>query len=803
MDSVNDLGQRFIPLFPFSAIPSQNTAKIALILNSIDPSIGGVLISGPKGSGKSLLVKSFSDMLPEIDYIDGCIYGCNPNDQAYLCPECLEKVNKCEFNIAKKPMRIIQVPLSVTDDMLLGSIDFEKVIEEGQRNLRPGLLAKANQNILYIDEVNLLPDHITDSILDSAASGWNNVEREGVSIQHPSHFILIGTMNPEEGELRPQILDRFGLFAETNNVTDPDQRYNIIDLNERFSIDPLGFKDAYKAETNLLRERISNAKKQLPRVVVPDEILNLISETCSRLRVDGFRPDIVTVKAAKALASFNGRINVSNDDIDTALNLALGHRTRRSGLTPPPTPIEISKTLRKIRSPLNIRLGSKSTIIKKIVVLPREIIELLTKRARKWLILELLSSITLFILLVYFLDTLRVMIEPQSYSLRILLLEFLTGGALFYLLSRSIRSKRSDVALATLDTSNLTLEVEGNLLSKDSSGGTSEGTTTVKHKGEKNEASPDYGTRIFSSIKNFSRNTHNRRKRDLIRLTAGRGDAGGRRAKGRSSSSRGRYAWYQAPKGKPHDIALAPTIRAAAIHQKGRENLRPRTLIKPEDLRVKVREYNAPYTIILLVDMSLSMISSIENIIETIYSFHRDVYRRRDRVGLVVFKGSKAFTIQQPTRNLELIVKKLKNMGASDFTPLPAGLLQSLKILKQEKMVNKDAVPHIIVISDGIVNVPLDIPISPLTRRKYLSEAQADSFDVAHLLSKEKIKVHIVNTNHSRSDEKSFPVIDPRKRVRFTPTQFMIELARLSGGNYKGLNPVTQSIEKDKEFIYH
>jgi Mg-chelatase subunit ChlD len=168
-----------------------------------------------------------------------------------------------------------------------------------------------------------------------------------------------------------------------------------------------------------------------------------------------------------------------------------------------------------------------------------------------------------------------------------------------------------------------------------------------------------------------------------------------------------------------------------------------------------------------------------------------------------VFKGSKAFTIQQPTRNLELIVKKLKNMGASDFTPLPAGLLQSLKILKQEKMVNKDAVPHIIVISDGIVNVPLDIPISPLTRRKYLSEAQADSFDVAHLLSKEKIKVHIVNTNHSRSDEKSFPVIDPRKRVRFTPTQFMIELARLSGGNYKGLNPVTQSIEKDKEFIYH
>jgi magnesium chelatase subunit D len=199
-----------------------------------------------------------------------------------------------------------------------------------------------------------------------------------------------------------------------------------------------------------------------------------------------------------------------------------------------------------------------------------------------------------------------------------------------------------------------------------------------------------------------------------------------------------------------------------------------------------VREYSAPYSIVLLVDMSLSMIESVDNIVETVYSLHGEVYRRRDRVGLVVFKGKKAYTLQHPTRNLDLVVKKLRTVGASDFTPLAAGMFQSWKTLKQEKLRNKDAIPHLYIVSDGIVNVPLDTPLSPLTRRRYSSEAQADAFDVARLLAKEEIKVHVFNTKHSSQDEEE-PPREEGNRLRLRPTQFLKELARVSKGEYVGL----------------
>ena len=297
---------------------------------------------------------------------------------------------------------------------------------------------------------------------------------------------------------------------------------------------------------------------------------------------------------------------------------------------------------------------------------------------------------------------------------------------------------------------------------------------------------PDYGLKILEPMKIAPKGPDSLRLRRLGRPVRGSGYARGRRTKVISSSSRGRYAWYQIPKGGRGDVALVPTLRAAALHQRERGREDGRILITPDDIRVKVREYRAPFSIVLLVDMSLSMVGSVNNIIQTIYSLHRDVYRQRDRVGLIVFKGSKAFTIQHPTRNLKAVVEKLRGVGASDFTPMAAGLFEAYKALKQEKLRNRDAIPHLIVISDGIANVPLDVPLSPLTRRRYSSEAQADAFDVARLIAKAGYRVIVINTSHSEKEARDFPVLVEDRRLRLTPTQFLMEISRLTKGDYVG-----------------
>jgi Mg-chelatase subunit ChlD len=309
---------------------------------------------------------------------------------------------------------------------------------------------------------------------------------------------------------------------------------------------------------------------------------------------------------------------------------------------------------------------------------------------------------------------------------------------------------------------------------------------TVRYTGE-DTSNLKYGSKILRSLESLRKKPRLGKPSINRRLRQEGGHTGGRRIKVVSDSSRGRYAWYRTAKERPTDIALVPTIKMAALKQRKRKKQDLQIVIKPEDIREKVREYSAPYSIILLLDMSLSMISARANIVETIYSFHHDVYRQRDRVGLIVFKGSKAYTLQHPTRNLDLVIKKLKNVGASDFTPLAAGLLQSWKALKQEKLRNRDAIQHLYIISDGNTNVPLDRPLSPLTRRRYTNEAQADAFDVARLLTKEKIQIHIINTVHSEEDVETFPSIDEERRIRLTPTQFLKELARISKGQYKGL----------------
>jgi Mg-chelatase subunit ChlI len=335
------------PVYPFTAIVGQSELKLALLLNAINPMIGGVLIRGPKGTGKSTAVRALVDILPEIEVVRGCPFNCNPHDPTNMCEACLSKFeNGDPLDVERHKMRVITLPIGSTEDRVIGSLDIEKAITEGVRALQPGLLAEANQNILYIDEVNLLPDHITDSILDAAASGWNVVEREGVSVAHPARFILIGTMNPEEGELRPQLADRFALHISVEGIYDEEQRMEIIKRNIDFGENPIGFKERWQKEQKELKRRIIQARKLVGKVTVPHDLLRAVAAACITLHVDGHRPDIASIRAAKALAALEGRTKVEPSDILRVAVMAVGYRTRGGGFEEPARPEEIREVFR-------------------------------------------------------------------------------------------------------------------------------------------------------------------------------------------------------------------------------------------------------------------------------------------------------------------------------------------------------------------------------------------------------------------------------------------------------------------------
>ncbi len=330
------------PVYPFSALVGQSELKLALLLNAVNPQIGGLLIRGQKGTGKSTAVRALVDILPEVSVVKGCPFNCSPIDPTNMCPTCLDRcLRGLPLEAETRRMRVITLPIGATEDRVVGSLDIEKAISEGIRALQPGLLAEANQNILYIDEVNLLPDHITDSILDAAASGWNVVEREGISVQHPSRFILIGTMNPEEGELRPQLADRFALHISVEGIYDEEQRVEIIRRNLEFGEDPVGFHKQWFEEQEGLRKRIFRAKELLSAVEVPDFLVRGVALACIRLHVDGHRPDISTIRAAKTLASLEGRKMVTEEDIMRVAVMAVGQRTRGGGFEEPAKPEQV------------------------------------------------------------------------------------------------------------------------------------------------------------------------------------------------------------------------------------------------------------------------------------------------------------------------------------------------------------------------------------------------------------------------------------------------------------------------------
>ena len=342
------------PVFPFTAIVGQDKMKRGLVLNAVSPEIGGVLIRGERGTAKSTAARALAALLPEIEVVEGCPFSCAPDDAEHLCPWCRERLQRGEaLATARRRTRFVDLPVSATEDRVVGTLDIERALRQGERHFEPGVLAAANRGLLYVDEVNLLDDHVVDLLLDSAAMGVNVVEREGISFAHPARFILVGTMNPEEGELRPQLLDRFALCVEIRSLAEAAARVQVLERRLAYEADPEGFVRAWAPAEEALSRRIVQARALLSQVSYSPQDLQTIAELTSSLEVDGHRGDIVILKAARAAAALEGRTSITDADIVQAAELALPHRLRRRSFQEGEVePQRLEKKLEEVRAAL-------------------------------------------------------------------------------------------------------------------------------------------------------------------------------------------------------------------------------------------------------------------------------------------------------------------------------------------------------------------------------------------------------------------------------------------------------------------
>ncbi len=342
-------GQNAQAVYPFSAIVGQAEMKLGLVLNAIDPLLGGVLIMGHRGTGKSTAVRALSELLPQIFVAADCLFSCDPADPSNLCEKCQSSLaNQEKLARRKRSVQVVELPLGATEDRVCGSIDMQRALTDGNKSFEPGLLARANRGFLYIDEVNLLEDHLVDLLLDVAATGRHKVERESISVEHPARFVLVGSGNPEEGELRPQLLDRFGLHVEVSTENDLDRRVEIVERRELFENDRGRFLSDFSDEQERLRTSISRARRILPAVKLERGLLRKIAELCSELRLDGHRGELTIARAARALAAFENRRKVAEADVRKVAPMALRHRLRRAAFEETGTSERIDRALQKV-----------------------------------------------------------------------------------------------------------------------------------------------------------------------------------------------------------------------------------------------------------------------------------------------------------------------------------------------------------------------------------------------------------------------------------------------------------------------
>ncbi|MFJ8961192.1 putative cobaltochelatase [Lentzea sp. NPDC102401] len=563
-------------MFPFSAVVGHDDLRLALLLNAVHPGIGGVLVRGEKGTAKSTIVRALAALLPELDVSKGCRFGCVPGSTD--CPDAPHD------GVERRPAKLVELPVGATEDRLVGSLDLEKALTEGVRAFQPGLLAAAHRGVLYVDEVNLLHDHLVDLLLDAAAMGRAHVEREGVSVSHPSQFLLVGTMNPEEGELRPQLLDRFGLTVAVKAARDVSVRTEVIRRRLAYEADPVTFAAKWEAEDAKLKQQIADAQRKLPRVSLPDSELRRIAAVCAAFEVDGMRADLVVARAATAHAAWRGAESVEENDVETAVRLALPHRRRRDPFDEPG-------------------------------------------------------------------------IEEQQ-------------------LEDAMRQAAEHA------------EEPDEGPDDDGPGG---GELPEPQEGPKGNGNAPGDRPAPEPSPAF--------KARLLEVPGVGEGAPGKRSRARARTGR----IVRSSKVDGNGLHLVDTLTNAAPHQRARGRSGAGLLLTASDLRKAVREGKESNLVLFVVDASGSMAAQkrMSAVSGAVISLLRDAYQRRDKVGVVTFRGTQAEVALPPTTSVDAAAARLKKMRTGGRTPLADGLMKAHRVLEIERMRDPQKRPLVVLLTDG------------------------------------------------------------------------------------------------------
>ncbi|MEV3995362.1 putative cobaltochelatase [Streptomyces halstedii] len=598
--------------YPFTAVVGQDDLRLGLLLNAVSPAVGGVLVRGEKGTAKSTAVRALAALMPEVPVVSGCRFSCDPSAPDPACPDGPHGAGPG----VSRPARTVELPVGASEDRLVGALDIERALSEGVKAFEPGLLADAHRGILYVDEVNLLHDHLVDLLLDAAAMGASYVEREGVSVRHAARFLLVGTMNPEEGELRPQLLDRFGLTVEVAASRDTDQRVEVVRRRLAYDDDPEGFAARWAREETALRERIAAARVLLPRVVLGDGVLRQIAATCAAFEVDGMRADIVMARTATALAAWAGREEVTAEDVRQAALLALPHRRRRNPFDAPGLDEEkLDDTLREAEGDSDDGDGDDD--------------------------------------------------GPGG------------GGGGGGVPPQSGGPDAPDREAGTGDDTPADAPA----------GGDGSGSEPRPAPAGGAEQAPVGASEPF-------------RAKMLSVPGLGEGAAGRR---SRARTEHGRTTGARRPEGALTKLHLAATVQAAAPHQRARGRSGRGLVVRRDDLRQATREGREGNLVLFVVDASGSMAARqrMGAVKGAVLSLLLDAYQRRDKVGLVTFRGKEAEVALPPTSSVDAAAARLESLPTGGRTPLAAGLLKAHDVLRVERMRDPSRRPLLVVVTDG------------------------------------------------------------------------------------------------------
>jgi len=589
--------------YPFSAVVGLDDLRLALLLNAVSPGIGGVLVRGEKGTAKSTVVRAMAALLPDVSVVAGCRFACDPSSPDPRCPD---GPHPADAPRSVRSAQLVELPVGATEDRVIGSLDLERALTEGVKAFEPGLLASAHRGVLYVDEVNLLHDHLVDLLLDAAAMGRAHVEREGVSVTHSAQLLLVGTMNPEEGELRPQLLDRFGLTVEVSASRDPKVRVEVVRRRLAFEADPQAFADQWRSSDTDLAERIRNARLRLSSVALPDKALVQIAEICAAFDVDGMRADLVMARTAIAHAAWHGREVVTTEDVRRSALLALPHRKRRNPFDAPGLSEEA----------LDEVLGNDAPSDE----------------------------------------------DPEPPS----------GGS---------PDKGGDSGSAESESS-------------DEPGSSRPESGDPNPVGSAREQGAQAEPKIEAPEAPF--------KARLLTVPGVGAGAAGRRSIAITSSGRVTGARRRGGTlGKR--LHLSATLMAAAPHQRTRGRSGDGLIIELDDLRLAVREGREGNLVLFVVDASGSMAarSRMRNVKAAVLSLLLDAYQRRDKVGLITFRGSGAEVVLPPTSSVEAGAARLSSLPTGGRTPIAAGLLLAHDVLRRERLKDPQRRALLVVVTDG------------------------------------------------------------------------------------------------------